>query len=117
MLVPVEQLNAARYMPHYQVVFQFLEKLAGHARVLFDIEPGCGHSGDDSTSVQLARIGRVRLQAESLPHLIKAPKTVVREIGPDPLETCVSHSEIILMQEVPLWQSKKFWRLISVRSV
>jgi hypothetical protein len=49
MLVPVEQLNAAGHVAHYKVVFQVLEKLARHARILFDIEPGCGHSADDST--------------------------------------------------------------------
>jgi hypothetical protein len=37
-------------MPHYQVVFQFLEKLAGHTRILFDIEPGCGHSVENNST-------------------------------------------------------------------
>jgi hypothetical protein len=50
MLVPVEQLNSARYVPHDQVVLQILEKLAGHARILFDIEPGCGHSVENDST-------------------------------------------------------------------
>src|ERR1041385_6526415 len=50
MLVPVEQLNAARYVPHHQVVLQLLEKLVGHAGILFDIEPDCGHSVENNST-------------------------------------------------------------------
>jgi hypothetical protein len=37
-------------VPHDQVVLQILEKLAGHARILFDIEPGCGHSVENDST-------------------------------------------------------------------
>jgi hypothetical protein len=50
MLVAVEQLNAAGHVAHYQVVFQVLEKLARHARILFAIEPGCGHSVENDST-------------------------------------------------------------------
>jgi hypothetical protein len=46
----VQQFNAAGYVAHHQVVFKFLEKLAGHARILLDIEPGCGHSVENDST-------------------------------------------------------------------
>jgi hypothetical protein len=37
-------------MAHHQVVLQFLEKLARHARILFLVEPGCGHSVENDST-------------------------------------------------------------------
>ena len=49
-LMAVEQFNTAGDMSHHQVVLQFLEKLARHARVFLCVEPGCGHSVENDST-------------------------------------------------------------------
>ena len=46
----VQQSNSAGYLAHHQVVLQFLEKLARHARILLFIESGCGHSVENDST-------------------------------------------------------------------
>ena len=46
----VEQLNTAGDVAHREVVPQFMEKLARHARILLFIEPGCGHSVENDST-------------------------------------------------------------------
>jgi hypothetical protein len=48
--MPVEQFNTAGDVAHREVVPQFMEKLARHARILLLIEPGCGHSVENDST-------------------------------------------------------------------
>src|SRR5579864_5072610 len=49
-LMAIQQFNSAGYVAHHQVVLQFLEKLARHARGLLFVEPGCGHSVENDST-------------------------------------------------------------------
>ena len=48
-LMAIEQFNTAGDVAHREVVPQFMEKLARHARILL-IEPGCGHSVENDST-------------------------------------------------------------------
>lgn len=49
-LMAIEQFNTAGDVAHREVVPQFMEKLARHARILLFIEPGCGHSVENDST-------------------------------------------------------------------